>query len=339
MKVRALPRAQFGSATMRDTVLILRSAIIGTVLLIAFPLMAQADNGSGLGETPLLEAFLDDTLYVVDQPIMLIVRLQNLDPLRAVAVPPMRTMDGYVRVLLSRNGAALSHTIHSSDDGMKWSQARLQLPAGGVQLEVINLLFLFGAMRARGFHPVQASFGQSRLSPGEYELAVEMDWPKEGGQPAFTVLRSATQTFSVRGRSSVPQDSLLLERLVVECKFPELPAYVTMDAQRIRRCCRDHLFGFRQSRYLTLVYYAAGLSDTTLSRDSLMDSLHVANVSPERQAAILWLECKLSRQNRDERLLWLESNDGVWRHGINAQVLQTWRERLVQRRFDPAHED
>lgn len=326
--------------TERPRVRLLVLSVIGVAILaLACPAVAPATTAQGPGVDTRLDAFLDDSVYVVDQPIMLLFRLQSLSRSHAVAVPPMRRLDGFVRVILSRNGRVLPPTFHYSDEEEPKTNERLQLSAGGVQIEMANLLFQFGEPRIRGHEPVAGSFSQRRLSPGEYSVAVEMAWPGQPPGPASTVLRSPVLSFSIVPLSMFPADSLLLDRLVADCDFPDLPAYVTKDGQRIRNCCRDHLSQFLHSKFLTLVYYAAGLPDPGLPTDSLMESLRSAGVGPVRQGAILWRECKLSKRSGADRLHWLESAAGLWRPGLNEQVLRTWRDRHIQKKFDPARED
>lgn len=311
-----------------------RGAVALILILCRFGIPAWTPT-SMAQELPSLRLELDDSLYAVHQPIVVILSAGGTATDRC-EIPSLQVDGGFADIWLTTStGQAVRRTVEDCRIGaVTGPPPIIPVEPGHWQVEVENLLFLYGSFVDSG-SPIALSYGQFVLGPGEYQVTATLRMPRVNGTGA-PILRSQTLRFRIAPPESFGQETDALNAFVRKAAFPSTPAFLSPDGRRLKILCRQGIQQFFRSRYLMLLYYASDLPDDETPTEGLVREMSRADVSEIRMSAIFWNECKVARKKGDEKAAWLRGMQGSWLKGRVEEVRETWLKRAELHRFDPA---
>jgi len=275
---------------------------------------------------------LDGDQYLVDQPILALVCVENMGQTTYEDVPTLYPGDGYLRLSLTREGDNEAQSMSGMLRDVLLTGKGIAISAGKSQCEAVDLLDWYGEFTREPTVTGQTGL-HLRLPPGKYRLGARLN-AHTGLDPAVRsprLLESNVVEFRIGAREAQSLDRSL-------DGFLQDPRSQT-HGDEYRRYCNEWLPRAYRSPHFISLYYGAGISSpATVPVDSILSGLASARVNPVRIASVIWMYSFLSRDEDKNRLAWVKSLGPRFRDSRPIeQVVQTWEARLDQRRYYHSH--
>ncbi len=286
-----------------------RSAVLASAFL---PLLV-APKVSAQPPPLTLTLELDDSTYLVGQPIVIVLSLTNRG---AVPFEDLASMDpsmGNMGFILTdiESGAALPYTGQMPPFRL-FSLPGTTLSPGRESIHMTRLDLWFGD-RDRGGFELTRCLQTRLLPPGRYRLSAGFR-PKENG--GYRGLLSNAVVFEVVPIETNPSEEKRVSGFLARCPAPG-------DRRLVNSYCNELLPQFYGSRYLALVLMNAGPAGS-VPIDTLLSVSDRYDPNPGRRAFLINHWCK--RQGSvSEKLPVVERLLASEHDKLSRRVLEQWR--------------